>query len=71
MPDGDGRLAEVLEWMTAYLEQAHTLESLAGRAAMSRRNFTRHFRQVTGTPLTADSLAEELPSAIAQGPISR
>lgn len=47
--NSDGRLSQVLEWVTLHLEQAHSLESLAERAAMSRRNFTRHFRQTTGT----------------------
>lgn len=47
--NSDGRLARVLEWVTQHLEQRHSLASLAERAAMSRRNFTRHFRQATGT----------------------
>jgi transcriptional regulator GlxA family with amidase domain len=45
----DGRLAQVLDWVTQHPEQNHSIESLAARAAMSRRNFTRHFRQATGT----------------------
>ncbi|MDO9599083.1 MAG: helix-turn-helix domain-containing protein [Azoarcus sp.] len=45
----DGRFAQVLEWVAAHLEQAHSIDSLAERAAMSRRNFTRHFRHATGT----------------------
>ena len=47
--NSDGRFSQVLEWVTQHLEQAHTLDSLAERAAMSRRNFTRHFRKTTGT----------------------
>jgi len=42
------RLSQVLEWVNAHLEQAHSLDSLAERAAMGRRTFTRHFRQITG-----------------------
>ena len=45
----DGRLSQMLSWVSAHLEQVHTIESLAQRAAMSRRSFTRHFRQATGT----------------------
>lgn len=47
--NSDGRFSQVLEWVTQHLEQAHSIDSLAERAAMSRRNFTRHFRQTTGT----------------------
>ena len=46
---GDGRVAEVLDWVGHHLELQHSIEALAARAAMSRRNFTRHFRQATGT----------------------
>jgi transcriptional regulator GlxA family with amidase domain len=43
------RFAKVLEWATGHLDQPHSIDSLAQRAAMSRRSFTRHFRQATGT----------------------
>lgn len=59
----DGRLSQVLEWVTAHPEQAHTLESLAQRAAMSRRNFTRHFRQATGTSFKQWLLSQRLAHA--------
>jgi transcriptional regulator GlxA family with amidase domain len=59
----DGRLSQVLEWVTAHPEQAHTTESLAQRAAMSRRNFTRHFRQATGTSLKQWILSQRLAHA--------
>lgn len=59
----DGRLSEVLEWVTAHPEQAHTIESLAQRAAMSRRNFTRHFRQATGTSFKQWILSQRLAYA--------
>lgn len=45
----DARLAKVLDWVTRNLKQAHSLDSLAGRALMSRRTFTRRFRRATGT----------------------
>jgi len=43
------RLAPLLQWLGAHLHEAHTLEALAARAAMSPRTFTRRFRQSTGT----------------------
>lgn len=45
----DGRFSQVLDWVIQHLEQTHSIDSLAERAAMSRRNFTRHFRKTTGT----------------------
>jgi transcriptional regulator GlxA family with amidase domain len=59
----DGRLSQVLEWVTQHLEQAHSVESLAERAAMSRRNFTRHFRQTTGTSFKQWILSQRLAHA--------
>jgi transcriptional regulator GlxA family with amidase domain len=47
-PGGD-RLSDLLNWTVANLAAPHTLDSLAERAAMSRRNFTRRFRELTGT----------------------
>ena len=43
------RLSSVMAWALARLDQPHSLDALADRAAMSRRSFTRHFRQATGT----------------------
>jgi transcriptional regulator GlxA family with amidase domain len=45
----DQRLAAVMAWALARLDQPHGLDGLAARAAMSRRSFTRHFRAATGT----------------------
>lgn len=45
----DDRLAEVLAWAGAHLDEVHTLDALAERALMSRRTFTRRFREATGT----------------------
>ncbi|HCY64866.1 MAG TPA: AraC family transcriptional regulator [Oxalobacteraceae bacterium] len=47
--NSDSRFSQVLDWVTQNLVLAHSIDSLAERAAMSRRNFTRHFRQATGT----------------------
>ncbi|WP_394549427.1 GlxA family transcriptional regulator [Pantoea sp. SGAir0183] len=46
-PGGD-RLSDLLNWMVANLAEQHSLDSLAQRVAMSRRNFTRRFRDLTG-----------------------
>jgi len=46
MPD---RLSQVMDWMSQHLDAAHPLDELAERALMSRRTFTRRFRQITGT----------------------
>jgi transcriptional regulator GlxA family with amidase domain len=45
----DHRLSAILAWVQKNLGRPHTLDALAARALMSRRSFTRHFRQVTGT----------------------
>lgn len=47
-PERD-RLTPLLEWMGRHLDQTHQLDDLAQRALMSRRNFTRRFREATGT----------------------
>jgi transcriptional regulator GlxA family with amidase domain len=65
--DGDSeRLAGVLAWARANLDQNPPVDTLASRALMSRRSFIRHFKAATGdTPhawlLTQRlNLAEEL-----------
>ncbi|MBV8635826.1 MAG: helix-turn-helix domain-containing protein [Burkholderiaceae bacterium] len=59
----DGRLAQVLAWTMAHLSQPHSVDTLAERAAMSRRSFTRHFRQATGTSLVPWLLHQRLTRA--------
>lgn len=59
----DSRFSEVLDWMNHHLDQAHSIDSVAERAAMSRRNFTRHFRQVTGTSFKQWLLSQRLSHA--------
>jgi len=49
----DSRLGGLIDWVRANLDQPHSLDSLAGKALMSRRTFTRHFRQLTGTTVNA------------------
>jgi transcriptional regulator GlxA family with amidase domain len=45
------RLAPLLAWLGERLHERHTLDDLAARALMSRRTFTRRFRDATGTTL--------------------
>lgn len=56
----DTRLGELLDWTRATLHLPHTLHSLADKAMMSRRTFTRHFRLHTGTTVGGWLLAERL-----------
>lgn len=55
---GDERLAQVLEWAMTHLEQRLDVDTLAARALMSRRTFTRRFRQATGASV-GDWLAHQ------------
>jgi len=43
------RFTQALEWVRQNLDQPHSLDALAARVFMSRRTFTRRFRQATGT----------------------
>lgn len=61
-PGGD-RLSDLLNWAIANLAEPHTLDSLAERAAMSRRNFTRRFRELTGTMVGQWLLGQRLAYA--------
>lgn len=56
----DDRLAGLLDWVRAHLDLPHSLDSLAERALMSRRTFTRRFRQLTGATVGDWLLAERL-----------
>ncbi|WP_026354850.1 helix-turn-helix domain-containing protein [Massilia niastensis] len=59
----EGRFAEVLDWVLRHLAQPHGIDALAQRAAMSRRHFTRHFRQATGTSFKQWLLSQRLAQA--------
>lgn len=49
----DSRLARTLEQVTRDLSAPHSVDSMAAMAVMSRRSFTRRFRQTCGaTPMT-------------------
>jgi transcriptional regulator GlxA family with amidase domain len=54
------RFSRMLEWLQANLDQPHSIDSLAERLMMSRRTFTRRFRQVTGTTVGAWLLNQRL-----------
>ena len=57
------RLGPVLEWMSRHLAQPHGLDDLARRAFMSRRTFTRQFRDATGTTVVGWLNAQRLALA--------
>ncbi|MBJ7312256.1 GlxA family transcriptional regulator [Rugamonas sp. CCM 8940] len=57
------QLSDTLDWAAANLAQPHTLDLLAARAAMSRRNFTRRFKQSTGTTVAQWLLNHRLGAA--------
>lgn len=59
----DSRLSDVLEWTRKNLAEAHSVDSLAERALMSRRSFTRHFRQLMGTTVLQWLLSARLTQA--------
>ncbi len=59
----DDRLAKVFEWLGNNLGQAHSVDALAEHAAMSRRTFTRHFRQATGTTVVQWLMHQRLTHA--------
>ena len=56
-------LIKVLGWAARHLDEPQSLDSLAASAAMSRRSFTRHFRQHTGTTVGQWLLAQRLALA--------
>lgn len=45
----DDRLAVVIEWARSHLHEPLSIDALANMALMSRRNFTRRFREAVGT----------------------
>ncbi len=46
---GNGRLAALLDWLPAHLDESLTVADLAQRAGMSLRAFQRRFRETLGT----------------------
>jgi transcriptional regulator GlxA family with amidase domain len=60
---GGDRLAKTLDWARGHLDQALDVDTLAGRSLMSRRTFTRRFRETTGASVTQWLNAERLARA--------
>jgi transcriptional regulator GlxA family with amidase domain len=58
------RLASVLEWAVAHLQQPHSIDSLAKRAVLSRRTFTRQFQKATGESALQWLLRQRLAAAV-------
>lgn len=54
------RLATLLDWVRGNMTMQHTVASVAERALMSRRTFTRQFKQLTGLSFISWLLAERL-----------
>lgn len=59
----DRRMARLLENVQRHLDHEHTLDGVARKAAMSRRSFTRHFRQLTGSSFGDWLLSQRLAEA--------
>jgi len=59
----DEHLSQVFEWVSRNLALTHSVDSLAERARMSRRTFTRRFRQATGTTVVQWILHQRLATA--------
>lgn len=54
------KFSQMLEWVQANLDKPHSIESLASRIIMSRRTFTRRFREQTGTTVSKWLLHQRL-----------
>ncbi|WP_430390268.1 GlxA family transcriptional regulator [Dyella sp. 20L07] len=59
----DRRLARLLENVQRHLREEHNLDEMAAKLAMSRRSFTRHFRQLTGSSFGDWLLSQRLSEA--------
>ncbi len=57
------RLRPLLEWLSRHPQRSHSLDDLARRALMSRRTFTRRFREATGTTVGQWLLSQRLALA--------
>jgi transcriptional regulator GlxA family with amidase domain len=59
----ESRLPEVLDWARARLSETLSVDAMADAAHMSRRTFTRRFREVTGTTVVKWLSSERLARA--------
>lgn len=62
-PGGVGHLGPTIDWALAHLDEPLSVDLLAARAGMSRRNFTRRFAEVTGSTPARWVLARRLDEA--------
>jgi transcriptional regulator GlxA family with amidase domain len=60
---GGDLFSVALDWAIAHLAQPQSLDTLAAKAGMSRRNFTRRFKEKTGTTFTQWILTHRLNAA--------
>jgi transcriptional regulator GlxA family with amidase domain len=63
MSSCEDSFSRTLEWLQGHLDQPHSLDSLAERFMMSRRTFTRRFRQATGATVGDWLLGQRLALA--------
>ncbi|MFC4431008.1 GlxA family transcriptional regulator [Citricoccus alkalitolerans] len=61
--DGTGPVAKAMTWALEHLDEPLDVTAMAARAHMSPRNFTRRFRQTTGTSPAKWLLARRLDDA--------
>jgi transcriptional regulator GlxA family with amidase domain len=59
----DTRLSGLFDWVRQNLQSPHTVDSMAARAILSRRTFTRQFKQLTGASFTVWLQLERLAYA--------
>jgi transcriptional regulator GlxA family with amidase domain len=59
----NSRLSDLFDWIRENLHLAHTVDTLAERTFMSRRTFTRQFKQLTGMGVLSWLLSERLAYA--------
>ncbi|MFV0549438.1 MAG: GlxA family transcriptional regulator [Limnobaculum xujianqingii] len=59
----DDRISQVLNWAAQHPELPHSIDSLAQKGALSRRTFTRHVRQTTGTTVMQWLLNQRIAKA--------
>ncbi len=59
----DDRIVTALTWAAAHLQEAIGIDTMAQRAAMSRRTFTRRFQQATGSSVLQWLLQQRLAAA--------
>jgi len=60
---GESAILEVMAWVGSDLGADHSLGSMARRAYMSSRSFTRHFRSVSGSSPYAWLLRQRIARA--------